>query len=198
MKKYIMGNRRAINAAKELGIEIHEVKELYNAYGSHYFYRTTEKYIELNTPSISRKFNSLVAGKIKKAAPVLTEEEKTEKWVNRLAKLTGITHDEAVAIANEKENYKQDQINMMIERDNNSPYGASVRRGKLIAKMERENPLRYIKNEEHAQNILAASERHNNSDYEDKLEEGRELAASGDIDRAEVKEYARNNMQFSI
>ena len=87
---------------------------------------------------------------------------------------------------------------MMIERDNNSPYGASVRRGKLIAKMERENPLRYIKNEEHAQNILAASERHNNSDYEDKLEEGRELAASGDIDRAEVKEYARNNMQFSI
>ena len=58
--------------------------------------------------------------------------------------------------------------------------------------MERANPLRPIKDYEHAQAILAASDRHNNTDYEYKLEEGRELRARGECD--DVKEYARLEM----
>jgi hypothetical protein len=56
--------------------------------------------------------------------------------------------------------------------------------------MKRENPLRKIENTEHAQRILAASNRHH-SGYDDRLEEGRHLAALGEIDRSEVREYAR-------
>jgi hypothetical protein len=123
-----------------------------------------------------------------------TQEEITESWCKRLAKLTGITIEEAQAIAQEKENYKFDKIQEMIERDNANP---SIRRGKLIAKMERENPLRPINDESHAQAILAASERHNETDYESKLEEGREEAMLGNIDRSEVKEYARSNMSHA-
>lgn len=40
---------------------------------------------------------------------------------------------------------------------------------------------------------MEASDRHNNTDYEDKLAEGRELADIGIIDREEVREYAREN-----
>lgn len=120
----------------------------------------------------------------------LSDEAKIEKWSKRLAKLTGITLEKAKEIALEKINYKIDRINMMIERqaENNS-----YLRSKLIAKMERENPLRPIKDEEHARNILIASDRHNNTDYEYKLEEARELIKLGELDNGTAKEYARNN-----
>jgi hypothetical protein len=114
-----------------------------------------------------------------------------DSWCKRLSKLTGITIEEARVIADEKLAYKQDRINMMIERSFERP---SIMRDRLIAKMERENPLRRIEDEAHAQAIIAASNRHKNTNYEDKLEEARELAKRGDIQPDEVKEYARTNM----
>ena len=67
----------------------------------------------------------------------------------------------------------------------------SRRRDSLIGKMRRENPLRRIEGEEHARAILAASERHNTTDYEYQLEHGREEATMGNIERDEVKNFAR-------
>jgi hypothetical protein len=84
---------------------------------------------------------------------------------------------------------------MMIERRFERP---SILRDRLIAKMERENPLRRIEDESHAQAIIAASNRHKNTNYEDKLDEARELAQRGDIDHSEVKEYARSNMAANL
>jgi hypothetical protein len=118
-----------------------------------------------------------------------------DAWCKRLSKLTGITIEEARAIADEKLAYKQEKINMMIERSFDRP---SRMRDKLIAKMERENPLRRIEDAAHAQAILEASNRHKNTNYEDKLDEARELAQRGDIDHSYVKEYARSNMAANL
>jgi len=145
------------------------------------------------TPSEVRKYNSLAP---KKQATKKSYEERNKEaylaWCRRLSKLTGITIEEAQAIADEKLEYKQERINMLIDIDCERP---SRMRGKLIAKLERENPLRRIEDVEHAYAIIAASNRHKNTNYEDKLEEARELAKWGDIDRSEVREYARINMQ---
>ena len=70
-------------------------------------------------------------------------------------------------MAEEKVDYKNDRISAMISRQ--FERGDSVKRGKLIAKMERENPLRPIKDYDHALAIIAASKRHNNTDYDNLL-----------------------------
>ena len=120
--------------------------------------------------------------------PTLTEEEKIEKWYTRLSKLTGISLEEAKEIAYEKIEYKDEQIANLYSRQDSH---FSNQREKLIRKLQRSNPLRYIKDKEHAENILLASERHNNSDYEDKLELIHEFEESGLIDKGSAKEYAR-------
>lgn len=185
MKKLsIYGNRRAQNAAKKLGIEIHETRELYNAYGKHYFWRVTDRYIQ-DARQI-RKLQKFLEEK--KIAPQLTDKEKITKWCKRLAKLTYLTEAEARVIAKEKIKYKEKQIGIMEDRDAENP---SSKRGKLIEKMKRENPLRYITDYEHAYAIARASNRHNNTDYESKLDEGRELAMTGEIDRTDVRDWAK-------
>lgn len=122
--------------------------------------------------------------------PKKTDEEIEIEWANRLAKLTNISVEDAKSIAIEKQNYKIEKINEMIDK-NCDRY--SRMRDKLISKMERENPLRRIKNVEHAKAILIAHDRHTNSNYESLLEEGRELAKFGEIEKGEVKEFARKN-----
>ncbi len=62
--------------------------------------------------------------------------------------------------------------------------------------MMRENPLRRIEDEEHANRIVGASNRHKNSNYEEKLEELRNDAKWGLIDYADVRERARQEMQY--
>lgn len=161
----------------------------YNGYG---YQDWTRVYIL--TPAQMREYNRIGRIVPKKSTP-LTEEQKQLKWSVRLAKLTGIPLDEAKKIAQEKIDYQFDCVQTMIER-NFDCY--SARRAKLINKMERENPLRYIQDAGHAQAILAASRRHNDTDYEDKLDEARELAELGDIDRGDIKEYARNNFSKKI
>ena len=106
-----------------------------------------------------------------------------------MAKLTGITTEEAQEIAQEKKEYKDKQIELLEDRQIEN---LSIKRQRLINKIERSNPLRRIVDGEHAQNILSASNRHNGN-YESLLDEGRELAAAGEIERSQVREYARNN-----
>ena len=92
-------------------------------------------------------------------------------------------------IAQEKIDYKIEQINMMEYRQSDERY--SKKRQSLINQMERANPLRRIEDEDHAQRILNASERHNNTNYENELDNARELAELGEINRGEVREHAR-------
>lgn len=139
------------------------------------------------------EYNALLPAKNK---PKKSYEEREQSlyaaWTKRLSILTGITIEEAEAIADEKLDYKYEQIDMMVERHNANP---SRMRDKLISKMKRANPLRRIEDASHAQAILAASNRHKNTDYEALLEEGREKAASGEIDRGEVKDFARQHFK---
>lgn len=134
--------------------------------------------------------NRLEALPLKDGAKKLTYEEKKLAWCKRLAKLSGIDIAQAMIIAEEKEEAKQEQIDELEERQ---CYHYSVMRSKLIRKIDRSNPLRPIKNREHAEAILKASERHNYTDYEVMLDIGREKAQSGEIDWSEVKDFARTN-----
>jgi len=120
----------------------------------------------------------------------LSQEEKEEKWLKKLVKLTGCTLEEASEILKEKKEYKEEKIEEMEDRQSER---FSVRRQKLIEKMRRENPLRAIKDELHARNILEASKRHTSTNYESLLEEGRELVKWGMIESS--KEFARMNFE---
>lgn len=160
----------------------------FNGYG----YTTWTRCYTLTRGDV-RKYNSLQP---QKETPKKSYEERKaaayESWCKRLSKLTGISIEEAQTIANEKIEYHQEKIDEVQDRQYDR---YSSQRQKLIDKMERTNPLRRIQDESHARAILAASDRHNNTNYDNLLNEGRELAKWGDIDRSEVKEYARTNME---
>jgi len=106
--------------------------------------------------------------------------------------LTGISFDDCEEIAEEKLDYKEAQIDKM---DCLQCERYSQKRATLLRKMERENPLRRIKDKAHAEAIISAQTRHKSTNYEDKLEEGREMAKMGLLDRGDVKEYARINFE---
>lgn len=167
----------------------HDLLGAYNGYG---YTRLGKHLMPENFSIVSRRLKTMetVEKKEKNAAA-----NSIDKWIRRLVRLSGITEDEARRIAEEKEEYKAEKIAEMIERDSDSP---SIARGKLISKMERENPLRYIRDADHATAIISASKRHKESNYENKLEEGRELAAMGEIEKSEVKEYARKNYNLNL
>lgn len=142
---------------------------------------------------------ALVESKKAKEKPAKTWEQIRDEWSRRLVRLLDgvegyewVTIDVAREIAQEKKDYKQDRINEVASRQH-ARY--SIKREKLINKMDRENPLRRITDTEHAIAIIAASERHNNSNYESLLEQYREDAQLGIIDHNEVKQLARQNYQ---
>ena len=157
----------------------------YNGYG----YTDKIRKYENMTLSQVREFNKISK---EKAKPKKTEKEKQIAWINRLIKLTGITTEEAQEIAQEKKEYKDRQIELLEDRQIDHP---SIKRQRLINKIEKSNPLRRIVDSEHAQNILSASNRHNGN-YESLLDEGRELAAAGEIEKSQVRGYARNNFNY--
>ena len=165
-------------------IETRTYGENYNGYGweDHYF-----RY--LLTPAKVKELQELINGKKAAAKPPKTEEQIMEAWSKRLAKLTGITLEEAKQIAWEKLEAKYDQIAELEDRQESRRY--SIKRESLIRKIERSNPLRRIEDEHHAMCILAASYRHNCTDYDWRLEEYRDKAAWGEIDYSEVKARAR-------
>lgn len=124
----------------------------------------------------------------KKKTTKKTEAEKTAAWCKRLDKLTGCGLETAEKIAEEKLDYKSDCIWKMKSRQTEA---FSRKRESLIRKMERENPLRRIENEDHAAAILAAHERHTGTDYEKKLQHLHELEEWGIIEKGSAKELAR-------
>lgn len=180
-----------INAIRKIAEAINADIEIYNPQGewNGYGYEQLPQVCEFPKTKIKNYITK--KSEIKKEAKKITQEEKTERWCRRLVRLTNIKIETAREIAQEKIDYKFDQVQMMIVRDNECP---SSRRGKLISRMERENPLRPIRDEQHAEAILQASDRHKNTDYEMRLEEGREKAMIGEIDRSDVREYARRSI----
>ena len=184
----IAGKLKDLLSGKPLMVEDYN----FNGYGyqdhDYIYFLTKEEY---------KAYQSLVGGKEAKEKKAKTDEEKKLEWASRVVKLRAniedITLEEALEIAEEKLEYKEEQIRAMEERQYDR---YSAQRSKLIRKMEKENPLRRIKDAEHAENILIASRRHKGTDYERMLDEARELAREGEIDRSEVKEYARTHYQY--
>ena len=123
-----------------------------------------------------------------------TPEEKKEAWARQLVRYTNICEEDALEIADEKLAAKKARIDELYRRQFRERY--SSRREKLIGKLERANPLRRIENEEHAFRILAASVRHNHSNYDDMLEEAKNKAGWGEISYDEVRSYARQHAQY--
>lgn len=193
--KYIIADRpaRIAGKLKDLLSDKPFVVEGYNYNG--YGYQDHD-YIYFLTKEEYKAYKALGGNKETKKK---TDEEKKTEWASRLVKLLAniedITLEEALEIAKEKLEYKEEQIMAMEERQCERP---SVQRSKLIRKMEKENPLRRIKDAEHAENILIASRRHNRTDYERVLDEARERAREGEIDRSEVKGYARTHYNRDI
>jgi hypothetical protein len=182
------GDRKLINAVKKAGLKTCNPQGKYNGYG----YEKLPLHVILEGVGDVRKFNAIkkeLDGETKK---VKTDDERKTEWCNRLAKLTGISIEEATMIAEEKVAYKEEQIWKMNDKNCDNP---SKERETLIRKMERENPLRRITDAAHANAILAAHDRHNNTDYEAQLDRARDLAEYGEIDRSEVKDFARINQR---
>lgn len=140
-----------------------------------------------------RDYNDLVS-LIRESFPakrkILTAQEKKVFWCKRLSRLGGVDYNTAFIIAGKRLEYKWRQIDMLLKKQDEH---YSMRREKLIELLSRQDPLRYIKDESHASNILKAYRRHCFTDYEDLLKEGHLLAEEGEIDRGEVRSFARRN-----
>ncbi len=180
------GNRKLINLCKKNDMYIFNPRGEWNGYG----YTKLPMSVKITSLAEMRKFNKLkreLELSTSESKPK-TEEERISEWVNRLSKLTGISREEAEEIAEEKLEYKQNQISMLEERQYER---YSVKRQKLINKIDHSNPLRYIKDKDHAMAILDASYRHNATDYERKLQILHEMEEMGIIKKGEAKEIAK-------
>lgn len=136
----------------------------------------------------------MLDGKKKVVKKVKTWEDVRDAWARSLVKKSenAVTFEEAQQMAEEKVDYKNDRISAMISRQ--SERGDSVKRGKLIAKMERENPLRPIRDYDHALAIIAASKRHKYTTYDNLLSEAHDMERYGDIEPGTAKEWAREQI----
>lgn len=169
------------------GIASCERRYNFNGYGY-----ADRDYLYLLSPANAKDFEGLLKAKKKQKKP--SEEDTITAWAKRLAKLTGIPVEEAEKIAEEKRDYKQHQIDELELRQTER---FSERRQRKINALQRSNPLRRIKDEDHARNTLAASVRHRYSDYEAQLAEAKEMAAWNIIRRDSVREYARAHTTYS-
>lgn len=166
--------------------------EDYNGYGW-----SSWRHSYLLAPSKVKELQALIEGKkVEQAKRVKTDEEKEEAWAKRLAKLTGISIEKAKEIALEKINAKTDQWNQLNQRQFDRGY--SVKRSRLMNAIDRSNPLRYIKDKDHAMAILAASYRHNCTAYDCLLDDNRFEAQLGNIDYEEVRSDARAKVAAEV
>lgn len=83
-----------------------------------------------------------------------------DEWARSLVRKSknAVSFEDAKIIAEEKLKYKDDRIAAMWSRQDER---YSIKREKLINKMQRENPLRRIIDYDHALAIIDASNRHN-------------------------------------
>ncbi len=190
-------DRRLIHRVKKAGIHTYHPKGRWNGYG----YEQLPLVARITSLSEMRKFNKIKRELAKEPPPkVLTEEEKMEAWAKSLVRKLkdteyAIDYEEAKDIAVEKLNYQTDRIYNLMERQVTERF--SKKREKLINKLERENPLRRITDTGHAIAIVEASERHNNTDYEEYLEEYHEFEEEGEVVKGYAKEYARRAIHMS-
>lgn len=185
IKEFIMANC----------IEDWSVGRNYNGYGY-----STWIHNYLLTPAKGKELQTLIEGKkAEKTKKAKSQDDVIKAWAKRLDKFTGIGIDAAIKIANEKLEYQQEQAEELIDRQMHEGY--SKCRQSLINQVQRANPLRRIESYDHAQAIIAASHRHNNTCYEMALEHYREEAKWGNIDYEDVRIKAReashtNNINF--
>ena len=181
------------NECKKAGLRIENMRGDWNSYG----YTKLPQHVILNNEEDKKKYISIYnkgLSIIKKQPKQKSEDDVIKAWVNRLVKLTGIDKEEAEDIAEQKLDANRDNIMEMEDRQSSSRY--SIKREKLIDKMKRENPLRRINDIEHANAILAASKRHQRSNYDYLLSEATDLVNKGELDPSERKDYARKNFKF--
>lgn len=164
------------------------------AFGGWYDTKSGRYYYYLNAND-GKAFVEMLDGKKKVVKKVKTWEDVRDAWARSLVRKSenAVTFEEAQQMAEEKVDYKNDRISAMISRQ--FERGDSVKRGKLIAKMERENPLRPIKDYVHALAIIAASKRHNNTTYDNLLSEAHDMELYGDIEPGTAKEWAREQIK---
>ena len=175
---------------EERKIDYRTYGDNYNGYGYQDHYH--EYYL---TAKDGKTFLELLNGKKPAVKKTKTWEDIRDAWARSLVKKSEntVTFEEARLMAEEKADYKNDRISAMISRQ--FERGDSIKRGKLIAKMERENPLRSIKDYNHALAIIAASNRHNNTSYDVLLQQAHDLERYGDIERGTAKEWAHEQMK---
>lgn len=175
---------------EEKKVDYHTFEDKYNGYGYQDHYH--EYYL---TNKDGKAFLELLNEKKKETKKAKTWEEIRDAWSRSLVRKSenAVSFEVAQAIAEEKMNYKDEKICDMLSRQ--SDRGFSIKRSRLIAKMERENPLRPIKDYDHAIAILAASKRHNQTYYDNLLDEAHEMERYGEIEPGTAKEWAREQIK---
>lgn len=174
---YSLKNQRKLqNEFKKAGYTIIDLRGEWNGYGFANLGKGIEKSIK-TTRFINRFFSK--TNEVK-------ETESREAKLKRFIIDEGYDEEDAEEIVQEKISYKQQQLNKMYERQNENP---STERAKLIKQMERK-PAIYNVSRSYAKACIEASKRHS-AFYESYLEEAREKAFMGEIEKEEVKYYAR-------
>ena len=175
---------------EEKKIAYHTYGDNYNGYGYQDHYH--EYYL---TAKDGKAFIELLNGKKATEKKIKSDEEIRDEWARSLVRKSkkAISFEEAKTIAEEKLKYKEDRIAAMWSRQDER---YSVKREKLINKMQRENPLRRIIDYDHALAIIDASERHNKTSYDKFLQEAHELERYGEIERGTAKEWAREQIKI--
>ena len=176
---------------------VEEKKIAYHTYGANYNgYGYKDHYHEYYlTAKDGKAFIEMLNGKKATEKKVKSYEEVRDEWARSLVKKSknAVSFEEAKTIAEEKLKYKDERIAAMWSRQDER---YSVKREKLINKMQRENPLRRIIDYDHALAIIDASERHNKTSYDKFLEQAHELERYGEIERGTAKEWAREQIKI--
>ena len=176
---------------------VEEKKVEYRTYGANYNgYGYEDNYHEYYlTAKDGKAFLELLNGKKATEKKIKSDEEIRDEWARSLVRKSknAVSFEDAKIIAEEKLKYKEDRIAAMWSRQDSS---YSIKREKLINKMQRENPLRRIIDYDHALAIIDASERHNKTSYDKFLEQAHELERYGEIERGTAKEWAREQIKI--
>ena len=176
---------------------VEEKKIEYRTYGDNFNgYGYQDNYHEYYLTSKDGKaFIELLNGKKTTEKKVKSYEEVRDEWARSLVRKSkkAISFEDAQSIAEEKLKYKEDRIAAMWSRQDERD---SVKREKLINKMQRENPLRRIIDYDHALAIIDASNRHNKTPYDKFLQQAHELEHYGEIERGTAKEWARQQIKI--
>jgi len=148
--------------------------------------------VPITVPIIPKEYirilNQRHSGNGKKPNKHLSVEQRQTAWAMRLDHFTGCGIPLAREIAQSKLKFKESQIGKLEDRQAEH---YSKMRAQLIERIHKENPLRKITDIHHAHAIIQAYYRHTQTDYDQKLDEAREYAKYGLIDKKKVKWFAR-------